>query len=349
MINIVPFRALRPEAQHAKAVASKPYDVLNTKEAKVEAQGNPISFLHVTKSEIDLPENTDLHSQEVYDKAKENLQAFISRKILFRENKPCYYLYRLTSKGKTQTGIVCGSSLEDYDTGLIKKHELTRPEKELDRINHMKTIGAQTGNVFLTYKSVEVIDTLIKKWTSEKDPQYDFVADDGVQHSVWIISDESMIKSITNSFKALVPCTYIADGHHRAASAFKARAGFNSPNAAYFLTTLFPSDEISIMDYNRVVKDLNSLTPEEILYKASEKFNIEKLNEPVRPGKLHEFGLYMDNQWYKLTAIEGTYSNDPIGVLDITVLQNNFLQPILGISDQRTDNRIDFVGGIRGT
>ncbi|MEO5984579.1 MAG: DUF1015 family protein [Ferruginibacter sp.] len=348
MINIVPFRALRPEAQHAKAVASKPYDVLNSKEAKVEAQGNPISFLHVTKSEIDFPDNTDPHSQEVYDKAKENLQAFISRKILFRENKPCYYLYRLTSNGKSQTGIVCGSSLDDYDTGLIKKHELTRPEKELDRINHMKTIGAQTGNVFLTYKNVEVIDTLVKKWTSEKNPQYDFISDDGVQHSVWIISDESMIKSITNSFKALVPCTYIADGHHRAASASKARADFDSETAGYFLTTLFPSTDINIMDYNRVIKDLHGLTPEVLLSKASEKYIIEKHNEPVRPAKLHEFGLYMDKQWYRLTAKEGTYTTDPMGVLDITILQNNFLEPILGISDQRTDKRIDFVGGIRG-
>ena len=351
MITITPFKALRPEAQHAKAVASKPYDVLSSKEAKVEAQGNPQSFLHITKSEIDLPESTDVHSQAVYEKAKENLQAFMSRKILFRESKACYYIYRLTMNGKSQTGLVCGSSVDDYENDLIKKHEFTRPEKEQDRINHIKTTGAQTGNVFLAYKNIEEIDTLINKWTTEKDPQYDFTADDKVQHSIWIVNDDSIIKNITNHFKKLVPHSYIADGHHRAASAAKVRNELGTKatqNAGYFLTTLFPSDQLSIMDYNRVVKDMNDLSAAEFLNRLEEKFSIEKKEMAYRPESLHNFGLYIDNQWYKFSSRPGTYSDDPIGILDITILQEHVLEPLLGIKDQRTDKRIDFVGGIRG-
>ena len=351
MINIKPFKALRPEAQHAKAVASKPYDVLNSKEAKIEAQGNPNSFLHITKSEIDLPENTDVHSMPVYEKAKENLQAFVSRKIVFRESKPCYYIYRLTMNGKSQTGLVCVSSVEDYERDLIKKHEFTRPEKEQDRINHIKTTGAQTGNVFLAYKNIDEIDALINKWTTEKNPQYDFIADDQVQHSIWIVNDDNVIKDITKLFKTTVPHSYIADGHHRAASAAKVRQAMGNKatdNAGYFLTTLFPSNQLSIMDYNRVVKDLNGLSANELLQKLESTFNIEKKEKAYRPESLHDFGLYLENQWYKLSAKPGTYNNDPIGVLDISILQEQVLGPLLGIHDQRTDKRIDFVGGIRG-
>ena len=351
MISITPFKALRPEAQHAKNVASRPYDVLSSKEAKIEAQGNPNSFLHITKSEIDLPAKTDVHSQAVYDKAKENLQAFISRNILFRENKPCYYIYKITMNGKSQYGLVCGSSVDDYDNGLIKKHEFTRPEKEQDRINHIKTTGAQTGNVFLAYKNVAEIDNLVTKWTTEKNPQYDFTADDNVQHSIWIVSDDTTIDNITNYFKTLVPCTYIADGHHRAASAAKVRnelGNLATENADYFLTTLFPSNQLHIMDYNRVIKDLNGLTATDLLKKLEEKFSIEKKDKAYRPEALHDFGLYVDGQWYKLTSKPGTYAEDPIGILDISILQENVLGPLLGIMDQRTDKRIDFVGGIRG-
>src|ERR1700712_170526 len=204
MVTIIPFKALRPEAQLAKQVASKPYDVLTSSEAKIEAQGNPCSFLHVTKSEIDLPANVDPHSQKVYDKAKENLDAFISRNILFTESKPCYYIYQLIMNGSSQTGLVCCSSIDDYENDLIKKHEFTRPEKELDRINHIKATGAQTGNVFLAYKNIEAIDTLINKWMTEKNPQYDFTSDDNVQHSIWIVSDDAVIENISNSFKTLV-------------------------------------------------------------------------------------------------------------------------------------------------
>ena len=351
MITITPFSALRPEAQLAKAVASRPYDVLSSREAKVEAQGNPNSFLHVTKSEIDLPENTDVHAQKVYDKAKENLEAFISRNILFRENKSCYYIYRLTMNGKSQTGLVCGSSVDDYENDLIKKHEFTRPEKELDRINHIKTTGAQTGNVFLAYKNIDAVDAIIRKWTTEKNPQYDFVADDKIQHSIWIVNDDATIKNITDLFKTHAPCTYIADGHHRAASAARVRRALGkkaTPNADYFLTTLFPANQLNIMDYNRVIKDLNGLSNEDFLQKLEEKFSIEKTEKAYRPGDLHQFGLYMNNQWYQLIAKPGTYTEDPIGILDISILQENVLDPILGIKDQRTDKRIDFVGGIRG-
>jgi uncharacterized protein (DUF1015 family) len=351
MITISPFKALRPDAQFAKQVASRPYDVLNSKEAKIEAQGNPSSFLHITKSEIDLADSIDIHSQEVYEKAKENLHAFISRNILFQESKPCYYIYRLIMNGKSQIGLVCGSSVDDYEKDLIKKHEFTRPEKELDRINHIRTTGAQTGNVFLAYKNVDEIDQVIHSWISEKNPQYDFLADDQIQHSIWIVNTDAIIEKITELFKTKVPCTYIADGHHRAASAAKVRASLGdsaSKESDYFLTTLFPSNQLYIMDYNRVVKDLGGLSEMDFLEKLNTHFLIEKTDAAFRPEKLHYFGLYLDHQWYKLIAKENTYTNDPIGVLDVTILQNNILDPLLNIKDQRTDKRIDFVGGIRG-
>ena len=351
MITIQPFRALRPEAQHAKQVASRPYDVLNSKEAKIEAQGNPSSFLHITKSEIDLPEEVDIHSQQVYDTAKNNLDAFISRNILFRESKPCYYIYQLIMNGRSQTGLVCGSSVDDYENDLIKKHEFTRPEKEKDRINHITTTGAQTGNVFLAYRNVAEIDQVIGKWQEEKNPVYDLLAEDGIQHSIWIINDSKTIDLITELFKTKVPFTYIADGHHRAASAAKVRKALGNEateGANIFLTTLFPSNQLHIMDYNRVVKDLNGLENAAFIEKLSDQFIVEKAEKAFSPSNLHQFGLYNGKQWYSLTAKENTYTNDPIGILDVTILQNNLLDPILGIKDQRTDQRIDFVGGIRG-
>lgn len=349
MVTITPFKALRPEAQHAKQVASKPYDVLTSKEAKIETQGNPISFLHVTKSEIDLPEDVDPHSQKVYDKAKENLDAFISRNILFTENKPCYYIYQLIMNGRSQTGLVCGSSVDDYENDLIKKHEFTRPDKELDRINHMKTTGAQTGNVFLAYKNIDEIDELINEW-KKRSAVYDFITDDNIQHTIWIINDEATITKISGLFKSKVPATYIADGHHRAASAGKVRNYFSGETTAanYFLTTLFPSGQLKIMDYNRVVKDLNGLEINDFLKKVKENFTVEKKEKAFSPEHAHTFGMYLNSQWYRLSAKENTYSTDPIGVLDITILQNNLLSPILDIKDQRTDKRIDFIGGIRG-
>jgi len=351
MITIQPFRALRPEAQHAKQVASRPYDVLNSKEAKIEAQGNPNSFLHITKSEIDLPEEVDIHSQQVYDTAKNNLDAFVSRNILFRESKACYYIYQLIMNGRSQTGLVCGSSVDDYENDLIKKHEFTRPEKEKDRINHITTTGAQTGNVFLAYRNVAEIDEVISKWQKEKNPVYDLMAEDGIQHSIWIINDSDTNDLVSELFKTKVPFTYIADGHHRAASAAKVRKALGkdaTEGANIFLTTLFPSDQLHIMDYNRVVKDLNGLEKATFIEKLSDSFIVEKAEKAFSPSNLHQFGLYIGKQWYSLTAKENTYTHDPIGILDVTILQNNLLDPILGIKDQRTDQRIDFVGGIRG-
>ena len=349
MISISPFKALRPQAEFARQVASRPYDVLSSKEAKTEAEGNPFSFLHITKSEIDLPANTDVHSKEVYEKAKENLEAFISRPILFAESKPCYYIYNLVMNDKSQTGLVCCSSVNDYEQGLIKKHEHTRPEKEEDRINHIKTTCAQTGNVFLAYRDVSEINEIIENWTSGKSPVYDFIADDNVQHSLWVVSDEKTIDRITELFKMDVPCTYIADGHHRAASAAKVKYLLSDiEEAAHFLTTLFPAKQLHILDYNRVVTDLNDLSTDEFLQKLNRDFTIDKWKEPYAPVEPHNFGMYLEGNWYKLTALDGTFSTDPIGILDISILQNNLLEPILGIKDQRTDERIDFVGGIRG-
>ena len=351
MAIISPFKALRPHPQYAKQVASRPYDVLNSKEAKEEAAGNPFSFLHVTKSEIDLPEDYDIHSQEVYEAAKKNLDSFILRNILFREEKACYYIYQLVMNGKSQTGLVCASAVEDYENDVIKKHEFTRPEKEQDRINHIKTSGAQTGNVFLAYKNVAEIDSIVELWKNNHDPVYDFIAEDEISHTVWVVNDNFVINTISEHFRTEVPQTYIADGHHRAASAAKVRKalGINTTvEADYFLTTLFPANQLHILDYNRVVKDLNGYSAEELIRRLQEDFRITQSPEPVRPAQLHEFGMYLNNQWYILTAREGIYTDDPIGVLDVSILSNNILNKLLNIKDQRTDKRIDFVGGIRG-
>ena len=352
MSIIKPFKALRPQAQYAKQVASKPYDVLSSAEARIEAQGNPNSFLHITKSEIDLPDTTDVHDDEVYKKAKENLRAFIKRDILFRENKDCYYIYQLVMNGHSQSGLVCVSSIDDYENDVIKKHEFTRPEKEVDRINHIKTTGAQTGNVFLAYRNVDALDELINKWLSTKNPVYNFKAEDGIQHTVWIINDNACIDKITTIFKEQVPYTYIADGHHRAASAAKVRKALNKTSdsdADYFLTTLFPASQLQIMDYNRVVKSLNGLSVPDFLEALQQDFIVqEKGSVAYKPEQLHDFGFYANKRWYKLTAKQGTYSDDPISVLDVTILQNNILGKLLNIHDQRTDKNIDFVGGIRG-
>ena len=345
MAIVNPFKALRPQPQFAPKVASKPYDVLNSMEAKVEARGNPHSFLHITKSEIDLPEKTDIHSTDVYERAKQNLHAFIQRGVLFREDKDCFYIYQLTMNGRTQTGLVGVSAIDDYEKDIIKKHEFTRPEKEQDRINHIKTTRAQTGNVFLAYRNVPEIDEIIAKWKETHDPVYDFVADDGVSHAIWVINSDQVNNSLKKLFMEKVPATYIADGHHRAASAAKVRLLIEEN---YFLTTLFPANELKIMDSNRVVQGLNGLQPADLIEKLQEDFEVQEVNEPVAPAALHEFGMYLKNKWYRLRAKENTYSDDPIGVLDVSILANNVLDKILGIKDQRTDTRIDFVGGIRG-
>lgn len=347
MVTISAFRALRPTKDLAARVASLPYDVLNSAEARLSADQNPYSFLHVTKAEIDLPEGIDIHSNIVYHKAADNLSIFQDNKILIRDEKPAYYIYELTMGIRSQTGLVCVSSISDYENNIIKKHELTRPEKELDRINHMRITGAQTGNVFLAYKSNPTISGLISRWKETHAATYDFMTEDGIGHRVWVVDDFATIQQITGIFEKEIASTYIADGHHRAASASKVKEGFGN-EAAYFLTTLFPSDELRIMDYNRVVKDLNGMEPAIFLDKLNKNFNVEKVPTAFSPSKLHQFGMYMASNWYQLEAKENSFPNDPIGILDVSILQENILSPILGILDPRTDNRIDFVGGIRG-
>ena len=349
MAHIQPFKALRPQVSLAAAVAARPYDVLNSEEARAEAQGNPHSFLHVTKSEIDLPATTDIHGEIVYEKAKANLEAFIKEGTFLQEEKSCYYIYQLIMNGRSQTGLVCVSSVEDYHQDKIKKHEFTRPEKEKDRIDHMRTIRAQTGNVFLAYRDVDAMNTLIDAWKKEHAPLYDFTAGDGIQHSVWSVNEESTVAAITSIFEKEVPCTYIADGHHRAASAAKVAAALpESPDARFFLTTIFPASQLAILDYNRVVKDLYGLTADQLVRSIQGDFVVSESSSAVKPIHLHQFGMYLEGKWYSLEAKAGTYTEDPIGVLDITILTNNILNKWLGIQDQRTDKRIDFVGGIRG-
>jgi uncharacterized protein (DUF1015 family) len=251
--------------------------------------------------------------------------------------------------GKTQTGLVCCSSVNDYEEGLIKKHELTRPEKELDRINHIKVTGAQTGNVFLAFRDVDEMNEIMEKWKKSKSPIYNFTADDNIQHSIWVISDEKIIDRVTEIFRTEVDCTYIADGHHRVASAAKVKYLLSdNEEAGHFLSTLFPASQLKIMDYNRVVKDLNDLSEEEFLNKIKAKFSVTKVSKAYAPDKPHVFGMYLNGQWYQIAALDDKFTDDPIGILDVTILQNNLLEPILGINDQRTDTRIDFVGGIRG-
>jgi uncharacterized protein (DUF1015 family) len=349
MAIIQPFQALRPRQDLADKVASRPYDVLNSSEAKEEAKGNPFSFLHITKAEIDLADGIDLHSQAVYEKAGQNLLDLQQKGILFTEEKPCYYIYRLIMDGRSQTGLVCISSVQDYFNDVIKKHEFTRPEKEKDRIDHMKTIRAQTGNVFMAYNNVKELDTIINNWKDYHSPVYDFTADDGIQHTVWVVDEDNAVSEITRLFGQKVPATYIADGHHRAASAAKvSRELKDSSSAGFFLTTIFPASELAIMDYNRVVKDLNGHDADDFISALQDDFMITHSSEPVKPAHQHEFGMYLDKQWYILTSRKDTYTLDPIGVLDVTILSNNILDKLLGIKDQRTDKRIDFVGGIRG-
>ena len=349
MAIIKPFKALRPHNEYAAQVASKPYDVLNSEEARKEAGDNLLSFLHVTKSEIDLPAGTDIHNEQVYEKAKENLQKLIKKKILFRDEKPCYYIYELAWKGRTQTGLVCVSSVQDYFNDVIKKHEFTRPEKEKDRIDHMRTIRAQTGNVFLACKDIRELNDVFDHWKEHNIAEYYFTAGDGVTHTIWVVNSIATIDIITHLFKDKVPFTYIADGHHRAASAAKVSQQLkDSEDASYFLTTIFPANQLAILDYNRVVKDLNGLSETDFLQKINDTFLVEKATTAVSPKELHQFGMYLNNQWYQLAAKQNTYRNDPIGILDVTILQENILDRILGIQDPRTDTRIDFVGGIRG-
>lgn len=355
MAKITPFKGLRPTKQLAAEVATLPYDVVSVTEAR-EFKKEPYNFYHVTRSEIDLPDNVDVHSQQVYDKAKENLNKFIKNKVLIQDPEPSYYIYELVMNGRSQTGLVCGSSVDDYNNGIIKKHEFTRPEKELDRINHITTTGAQTGIVFLAYNDCDSVQQIINEWKKSHVPEYDFTATDGIRHIFWVVNDAAKVASITRHFSDDVPCTYIADGHHRAASAAKVCKEQRDKGHAtgdepfnYFVTCIFPASQLEIMDYNRVVKDLNGMTRDEFIQKLSNDFDVSlPSDEAYKPFHAHDYGMYLDGRWYQLLAKQGTYTKDPIGILDVTILQNNVLDKLLGIKDPRVDKRIDFVGGIRG-
>lgn len=356
MAKIIPFKGIRPRPDLASQVATLPYDVCSVEEAR-QYKDNPYNFYHVTRSEIDLPSSIDVHSPAVYEKAAENLEAMIKQGVLIQDKEPCYYIYELVMNGRSQTGLVCGSSLDDYNKGIIKKHEYTRPEKELDRINHIKTTRAQTGVVFLAYNNVASLDQLIANWKSEHAPTYDFVSEDGVSHTVWVVDDYTKVSAISSLFAEEVPATYIADGHHRAASAAKVAAqlkeqgiGITGDEAFnYFITCIFPANQLEIMDYNRVVRDLNGMSETRFLEALSKDFDVELLGgSAFKPQQPHDFGLYLGGKWYKMTAKEGTYSTDPIGVLDVSILQNNVLTKLLNINDPRVDTRVEFVGGIRG-
>lgn len=358
MITIRPFKGLRPRKDIVDKVAAKPYDVLNSEEAKEEAKDNPYSFLKISKPEINFTENIDQYADAVYTKGKEIFDGFVKEGILVRDTTPCLYIYAQTMDGRTQTGLVAGSSIDDYFEDRIKKHELTLVAKENDRIKHMKTKMAQPGMVFLTYKAVEEIDVIIQHYCEHHEAENDFTDSQNVRHQLWKIDNENIINKLVELFKEKVAASYIADGHHRSAASAKVGKQLREENPNYtgdetfnyFLSCLFPSNQLQIQDYNRLVKDTNGLNEEELLNKISQHFSIEKIgNKIYKPTHLHEFSMYVNGNWYKLTANKNTYDeNDPIAVLDVTILSKYILDDILNIKDQRTDKRIDFVGGIRG-
>lgn len=357
MAIIKPFKGIRPKKELVEKIASRPYDVLNSEEACAEAAGNEMSLYHIIKPEIDFPVGTDEHDEKVYRKAAENFEKFQKNGWLVQDGKENYYVYAQTMNGKTQYGLVVCAYVDDYMTGKIKKHELTRKDKEEDRMKHVRVNNANIEPVFFAYPHNNELDAIVKEVTKGK-PEYDFVAPlDGFGHTFWLIEDEAKIKRITEIF-ATIPSLYIADGHHRSAAAALVGDEKRRQNPAhkgneeynYFMAVCFPDDQLTIIDYNRVVKDLNGLTDEQFIEKLKKNFDVELKGKDIyKPSKLHNFSMYLSGNWYSLTAKAGTYDDkDPIGVLDVTVSSNLILDEILGIKDLRTDKRIDFVGGIRG-
>ena len=349
------FRGIRPPVDIVEELACRPYDVLNSEEAREEA--NPHSLLHITKPEIDFDPGTDIHIQAVYDKAKENFASFKKKGYLEQDGEEYLYIYAQTMDGRRQYGLVGCAGVEDYMNGIIKKHELTRPDKEEDRMKHVRITNANIEPVFFAYPAVPDIDEIIKDIVEKQDPEYDFTSVDGIGHHFWVITDEKKIQRLIELFNEL-PATYVADGHHRTAAAALVGNEKKKDNPDhtgdeeynYFLAVHFPDDQLRILDYNRVVMDLNDLTPEEFLGRLGDVFAVkEKGGEPFKPVSLHTFGMYLQGKWYELIANEGSYDdNDPIGVLDVTILSKSVLEPILNIMDLRTSKRIDFVGGMRG-
>lgn len=353
-----PFKAVRPMPQYASRVAALPYDVMTSDEAREKVKDNPYSFLHVDKAEIDLPKNTDIYADIVYKTAAANLKSLENDDICRQDNSPCFYIYMQTMNGCTQTGIVGCASIDEYINGKIKKHELTRADKEADRIRHVDTCDANTGPIFLTYKGNDEINKIVDNYKKVHLPVYDFVSEGDIDNKIWVVNDEETVAKLKDLFSS-VPALYIADGHHRCASAVKVGQKRREENPGYtgneefnfFLAVAFPKDELRIFDYNRVITDLNGLDFPKFIEKISEKFQIESTDstEPYRPCERHTFGMFINESWYKLTAKPGTFDeSDPVNSLDVSILQNNLISPILGIDDPRTDKRIDFVGGIRG-
>jgi len=350
---ISPFTGLRPKQEYAEDVVAPPYDVLNTEEARARAKGRPRSFLHISKPEIDLPVGTDPFDATVYAKGAENLNNLIAEGVLFRDSSPTYYVYKLVMGEHQQIGLVAAASVADYDTNRIRKHEFTRPEKEDDRVRQIDALNAQTGPVFLTYRHNEVIDGLVSEICTAT-PGYDLTADDGVQHTIWVIHDTQMIDTITSTFDAM-DCLYIADGHHRSAAASRIAAQRKNSkddtdaSSNYFLSVIFPDNQMKILDYNRVMKDLNGLDETAFLDKVSKNFTVKESHTEVRPTGAKMFGMFLAGKWYQLILKDDLYpAEDPVARLDVSLLQNYIITPILGIDDPRRDKRIDFVGGIRG-
>lgn len=358
MAIIKPFKGLRPTKEIVEELACLPYDVMNSEEAAKMAEGKEKSLLRITKAEIECPGVEDIHSETVYNKSVENFRVFQQKGWLLQDSEAKYYIYAQTMNGRTQYGIVGAAACADYENGIIKKHELTRPEKEDDRMVLTRYLDANIEPVFFAYKAVPEIDKIVETVVKENAADYDFIAEDGFGHHFWAISDGTINKKIEKLFAEKVPFTYVADGHHRTAAA--ARIGIEktaqNPNHSgteeynFFMAVHFPDNQLQIIDYNRTVTDLNGLSEMEFMAEIEKGFNVERLGREIfKPGKLHEFGLYFSGSWYKLNAKKGTYNDlDPIGVLDVTILSKQVLEPILDIKDLRTSNRIDFVGGIRG-
>ena len=346
---IRPFAGLRPVPEHAADVVAPPYDVLNSTEARVRAEGRPWSFLHISKAEIDLPEDTDPYDPSVYAKSAENLQKMLDQGILMREDKNVYYAYRLIMNGHAQTGLVAVASVADYDSNRIRKHEFTRPAKEDDRVRQIEALNAQTGPVLLAYKSQPELDAILDAVT-KTEPLVDVTADDSVQHTFWIIDDDETIHKLSAGFDAM-EAIYIADGHHRSASASrvaKSKGGDGNQNSDYFLSVIYPHNQMKILDYNRVVTDLHGLSKDELISEIESSFIVTAEDAAVKPDGPGEFGMYVDGQWYRLKISPALIPDDPVRSLDVSLLADHLIEPILGISDPRTDSRIDFVGGIRG-
>ena len=357
MAIIKPFRGFRPIKENVNKIASRPYDVLNSDEARIEVEGNPFSFLHVVKPEIDLAKDVDIHSDIVYNTAKDNLNKLINDKQFVQDTKPCYYVYAQTMFGKTQYGIVGGAAVEDYVNGIIKKHELTRPDKEEDRMNHVRVTNVNAEPVFFAYQDNAKLDEIVGATVKNK-AEYDFTTEDGVGHHFWVINEEATVANIEKIFAEEVKYTYVADGHHRTAAAGlvgkerKEKNPNHTGNEEYnfFMAVHFPESQLTIIDYNRVVKDLNGLSKDELISKLEENFTVKEMGtEEYKPNELHNFSMYIDGKWYSMTANSSTYNdNDPIDVLDVTILTKTILDPLLDIKDLRRSTRIDFVGGIRG-